>query len=66
MNTQLNKPDGSRIAREWHEDQIVYEGVNLGRALTYDILQVVNRLLMTNYVPQTNDATTTIPDTALN
>ena len=35
------------IARLWHEGRgIEYEGVNLGECMEYDVLQIINRILI--------------------
>lgn len=64
MNAPTPKPDGSRIARTWHEDKLIYEGVNLGRAITYDILQIVNRLVLSNYRPEAQPQPSNDPNSA--
>ncbi len=35
------------IARNWYKElDLVYEGVNFGECITYDVLQIVNRLIL--------------------
>jgi len=35
------------IARLWHKDRgIEYEGVDLGECMEYDVLQIVNRIIV--------------------
>lgn len=44
MNQQ---PPSEKIAREWYLGRgIEYEGVDLGKCIEYDALQIVNRLLL--------------------
>ena len=35
------------IARLWHKDRgIKYEGVDLGKCMEYDVLQIINRIIV--------------------
>lgn len=46
----MTNPDPATvIAQQWYIGRnISYDGVNLGECMTYDALQVVNRILINN------------------
>lgn len=47
------------IATRWyHGRDLDYEGVNLGKCIEYDCLQIVNRIIIST--PPPNDTTSTI------
>ena len=43
----MNPQASEKIAREWHSGrEIVYAGVDIGKCIEYDVLQIVNRILL--------------------
>ena len=46
-SNQPNPQASEKIAREWYSGRgIVYAGVDLGKCIEYDVLQIVNRILL--------------------
>lgn len=49
MEKILLQSPADLIACQWYVGrEIIYEGVDLGRCMEYDVLQVVNRILLTS------------------
>ena len=56
----MNDPATIIATRWYHGRDLDYEGVNLGECMTYDVLQVTNRIIIST-PPPAND--TTLPPT---
>ncbi len=42
-----NPQASEKIAREWYSERgIEYAGVDIGKCIEYDVLQIVNRILL--------------------